>query len=90
VIRVHDEAGNVISTHEHVGQSVAQALVFAGDGELMIACGRLQVSGFETLDEQSRNAIEVSSTQWRSTIGRVAVTLIILAVLLFLPAGRIT
>jgi protein-S-isoprenylcysteine O-methyltransferase Ste14 len=37
-----------------------------------------------------RNAFEVSSAQWRSTIGRVAVTLIILAVLLFVPAGRIT
>jgi protein-S-isoprenylcysteine O-methyltransferase Ste14 len=36
------------------------------------------------------NAFEVSSAQWRSTIGRVAVTLIILAVLLFVPAGRIT
>jgi protein-S-isoprenylcysteine O-methyltransferase Ste14 len=37
-----------------------------------------------------RNAFEVSSAQWRSTIGRVAVTLIILAVLLFVSAGRIT
>jgi protein-S-isoprenylcysteine O-methyltransferase Ste14 len=37
-----------------------------------------------------RKAFEVSSAQWRSTIGRVAVTLIILAVLLFVPAGRIT
>jgi protein-S-isoprenylcysteine O-methyltransferase Ste14 len=37
-----------------------------------------------------RNSFEVSSAQWRSTIGRVAVTLIILAVLLFPPAGRIT
>src|SRR4029450_13895487 len=37
-----------------------------------------------------RNAIEVSYAQWLSTIGRVAVTLIILALLLFLPAGRIT
>ena len=37
-----------------------------------------------------RNAFEVSSAQWRSTIGRVAVTLIILALLLFVPAGRIT
>ena len=37
-----------------------------------------------------RNAFEVSSAQWRSTIGRVAVALIILAVLLFVPAGRIT
>ena len=37
-----------------------------------------------------RNAFEVSSAQWRSTIGRVAVTLIILAALLFVPAGHIT
>jgi protein-S-isoprenylcysteine O-methyltransferase Ste14 len=37
-----------------------------------------------------RNAFEVSSAQWRSTIGRVAVTLITLAVLLFVPAGRMT
>ena len=36
------------------------------------------------------SAFEVSSAQWRSTIGRVAVTLIILALLLFVPAGRIT
>jgi protein-S-isoprenylcysteine O-methyltransferase Ste14 len=37
-----------------------------------------------------RNAFEVSSAQRRSTIGRVAVTLIILTVLLFVPAGRVT
>lgn len=37
-----------------------------------------------------RNAFEVSSAQWRSTVGRVAVTLIILAMLLFAAAGRIT
>src|SRR4029450_9712018 len=37
-----------------------------------------------------RNAFEVSSAQWRSTIGRAAVTFIILAVLLFVSAGRIT
>jgi protein-S-isoprenylcysteine O-methyltransferase Ste14 len=38
----------------------------------------------------SRNITGVNSAQWRSTITRVAVTLVILAVLLFVPAGRIT
>jgi protein-S-isoprenylcysteine O-methyltransferase Ste14 len=37
-----------------------------------------------------RNAIRVSPAQWRSTIKRLAATLVILAVLLFAPAGSIT
>jgi protein-S-isoprenylcysteine O-methyltransferase Ste14 len=37
-----------------------------------------------------RNATRVSPAQWRSTIKRLAATLVILAVLLFAPAGSIT
>jgi protein-S-isoprenylcysteine O-methyltransferase Ste14 len=35
-------------------------------------------------------ASEVSAAQWRSTINRLAATLVILAVFLFVPAGRVT
>lgn len=38
----------------------------------------------------TRNTIGVSPSQWRSTIGRLVVTLVILAVLFFVPAGGIT
>jgi protein-S-isoprenylcysteine O-methyltransferase Ste14 len=37
-----------------------------------------------------RNTTCVSPTLWRSTINRLAATLVILAVLLFVPAGRVT
>jgi protein-S-isoprenylcysteine O-methyltransferase Ste14 len=38
----------------------------------------------------SHNATGVSAVQWRSTVSRLAVTLGVLCVLLFVPAGRIT
>jgi len=38
----------------------------------------------------ARNPSGVSAVQWRSTMNRLVVTLAILAVLLFVPAGRIT
>src|SRR5262249_50611906 len=38
----------------------------------------------------ARNPSGVSAVQWRSTMSRLVVTLVILAVLLFVPAGRIT
>src|SRR5215467_5303156 len=38
----------------------------------------------------ARNPTGVSAVQWRSTMSRLIVTLVILAVLLFVPAGRIT
>src|SRR5262245_18769673 len=38
----------------------------------------------------ARNPTGVSAVQWRSTMSRLVVTLVILAVLLFVPAGRIT
>jgi hypothetical protein len=36
-----------------------------------------------------RNATGINPAQWRSTIQRLVLTLAILAVLLFVPAGRI-
>src|SRR5262245_7573525 len=38
----------------------------------------------------ARNPSGVSAVQWCSTMSRLVVTLVILAVLLFVPAGRIT
>jgi protein-S-isoprenylcysteine O-methyltransferase Ste14 len=44
----------------------------------------------ETLNDYPHSATGLSPAQLRSTIKRLAVTLVILAMLLFVPAGRIT
>ena len=53
VIRVYDEAGNVIETHEHKGEISRSGITLCWSWRTMIACRGSPVSGFETLDEQS-------------------------------------
>jgi protein-S-isoprenylcysteine O-methyltransferase Ste14 len=78
--RTHEDAGGCCSGRPP-STEVAKSRGY-GDADQDCAC-RNQMS-------TARNPTGVSPVQWRSTMNRLIVTLVILAVLLFVPAGRIT